>query len=107
MAHEIKMFARRSGSDFDIYADGSRIGTLADCEIAHIFISEDDEFAKHVHSRIEADMLISERLVVIREVYEYRLANGMPFKADNTVMDIYHLRQYIEDASEPTKDYEF
>lgn len=32
--------ARRSGSDFNLFADGVQFGRLADCETAHIFIRD-------------------------------------------------------------------
>jgi hypothetical protein len=67
--------ARRTGSDFDLYANGFRFGRLADCETAHVFICDDERLDQHVQFRIEPDFSIREKFSAIRAGYENYLAD--------------------------------
>ena len=69
------LIARRSGSDFNLFADGFQFGRLADCETAHIFICDDERLEQHVRWRIEPDFSIREKLTAIRAGYEAYLSD--------------------------------
>ena len=62
--------ARRSGSDFNLFADGVQFGRLADCETAHIFICDDERLDQHVQFRLEPDFSLRETLAAVRAGYE-------------------------------------
>jgi hypothetical protein len=68
-----KFIARRAGSDFNLFVDGVQFGRLADCEVAHIFITDDERLAQYVE--IEADYSIREKLAAIRAGYEAYVAD--------------------------------
>lgn len=62
--------ARRNGPDFDLYANGFRFGRLADCEIAFVFQSDDEDLVQAVYDRHEPDFSFSELLAAVRSAYE-------------------------------------
>ena len=64
------MIAKRNGSDFRLFADGFEIGRLADCEVCHIFESDDEEIEGYIAHRIEGDMSLTEMLASVRAGYE-------------------------------------
>lgn len=66
----MEMIAKRNGSDFEIFANGSKIGRLADCEVCHVFQSDDEEIEGYIVHRIEGDMSVREMLAEIRKGYE-------------------------------------
>lgn len=66
----MQMTARRIGSDFELFANGSRIGRLADCEVCHVFTSDDAEMADAINAFIEGDMSPREMLAAVRTGYE-------------------------------------
>lgn len=67
----IDFLARREGaSDFGIYSDGVCIGHLADCEVCHVFISDDEDLAERVCDLIEGDMSLREILACVRRSFE-------------------------------------
>ena len=63
-----KFVARRAGSDFRLFADGIEFGRLADCEVTHVFVSDDEQLAGYI--QIEGDMSIREMLAAVRAGYE-------------------------------------
>jgi hypothetical protein len=65
-----KFTAKRDGSDFILKADGVVFGRLADCEVTHIFVSEDEQLEQFVGHRIEGDMSVREMLAEVRKGYE-------------------------------------
>jgi hypothetical protein len=65
-----KFVARRAGSDFNLFADGVRFGRLVDCEITHVFVSDDERTADYIAHRLEGDMSIREMLAEVRAGYE-------------------------------------
>lgn len=66
----MEMIARRQGSDFELFADGFKIGRLADCEVCHVFESDDEEIEDYIANRIEGDMSVREMLAAVRAGYE-------------------------------------
>lgn len=62
--------ARREGSDFRLFVDGVEFGRLADCEVCHIFESDDEELDGYIADRIEGDMSVREMLAEVRAGYE-------------------------------------
>ena len=66
----VEMIAKRDGSDFDLFADGFKIGRLSDCEVCHIFQTEDEDLDGYVSHRIEGDMSLGEMLKEVRLGYE-------------------------------------
>ena len=71
----ITFIARRSGSDFNLFADGVQFGRLADCETAHIFICDNERLDQNVQLRIQPDFSIREKLAAVRAGYEDYLAD--------------------------------
>lgn len=66
----VDLVARRDGSDLVLFADGFRFGRLADCEVCHVFESNDEELEGFVAHRIEGDMSVREMLAEVRAGYE-------------------------------------
>jgi len=62
--------ARRNGSDFDLFVNNFHFGRLADCECAHVFVSDDEELNYYIGDYIYGDMSIREMLAAIRAGYE-------------------------------------
>lgn len=64
--------ARKTGSDFALFVNGSNVpfGFLRDCEVCHIFESEDEELVDYIAGNIEGDMSLSEMLATVRTGYE-------------------------------------
>lgn len=70
------MIAKRTEENsFEIFADGYKIGILSNCEVAHIFLSEDEEIEGYIVHRIEGDMSLREMLREIRAGYESFVAD--------------------------------
>ena len=67
--------ARRSGSDFLLFADGYQFGRLANCEVTYVFVSDDERVADYIAHRLEGDMSVRELLAEVRVGYEALLAD--------------------------------
>jgi hypothetical protein len=67
------MFARidRDTGDVHLFCDGAQFARLANCEVAHVFVSDDDELADQVELQTEGDMSLRERLAIVRRCYEH------------------------------------
>ena len=61
----------RDTGDVHLFCDGARFGRLANCEVAHVFVSDDDELDDQVNLQIEGDMSLRERLAIVRRCYEH------------------------------------
>ena len=64
------LIARRSGSDFNLFADGVQFGRLANCETAYIFICDDERLDQSVQLRWQPDFSFREMLAAVRAGYE-------------------------------------
>ena len=67
-----KMVAKRVGPDFHLFTDGMKVpfGKLVDCELCHIFESDDERLDYEVDAKLEGDMSLREMLDVVRKAYE-------------------------------------
>ena len=61
----------RDTGDVRLLCDGAQFGRFANCEVAHVFVSNDDELADQVSMEIEGDMSLRERLAIVRRCYDH------------------------------------
>lgn len=98
----MEFFAKRVGSDFTLFVRcegyASKIGRLADCEVTHIFESDDEELVDYV--RLEGDMSIREMLVQVRLGYVALQARH----TSEAKAEMYAEGAWLRQAESPTLD---
>jgi hypothetical protein len=75
MTNEFIARLDRVTGDYEILVNGRSLGRLANCEVAHIFCSDDEAFDNAVNEAFEADYSLREQFAAIRRVYEAREAD--------------------------------
>jgi len=64
------LIARRSGSDFNLFADGIQFGRLANCETAYVFICDNEVLDQCVQLHWQPDFSFREMLAAVRAGWE-------------------------------------
>lgn len=96
-------FARpvRETGDYLLFCDGFQFGRLANCEVAHVFESSDEELTGRVVAALEGNMSLREMLVVIRRAYEAQCEFDRKLAASEHAAEnawLHHAERYDPEA---------